>query len=319
MRVEKVGDWGRPLEVTRLGTGKPDVLAAGDSFNEIFEVHGISPGDSMLRVRAKPRTDAESSDALFDFVRMRVSAIDDLYLSHNCTSEPVATYLKGSRAVPVNYWRYNAANELLVGTGPLPLEFTGGKLRKITNGHDVRVDLSEGKQRHTLTSSLSKRALHFDTVGMTDVDGLELSAFDKGAILLIGYESVIAFEPTVRGQRLCGDQPPVTARSLTPRICSVEDWEGFTEIKGLAYGLCKIEAHVPGGARSARATATIPVGTLPGDGTPDPRGDTLSADSPDATDASNAPRWLVALLALLTPLSLAPLLWTVGRVRRRED
>ena len=37
MRVEKVGDWGRPLEVTDVGTSKPEVLTAGDSFNELFD------------------------------------------------------------------------------------------------------------------------------------------------------------------------------------------------------------------------------------------------------------------------------------------
>jgi hypothetical protein len=189
-------------------------------------------------------------------------------------------------------------------------------VRRVTNGSSVRVDLTDGKRRHTLTSPLSRRALHFDTVDLADVDRLRLSDFDQDALLLVGWTNIIEFEPTVGGRRLCGDQPAVTARSLTPDVCSVQDWDGFTEIEGLSYGLCKIEARVPGGAASARATATVRVGTRPGDGTPDPgRLDALPSGAPDA---SRAPRWLVALLALLTPLSLAPLLWTVGR-RRRED
>ena len=339
-----------------LAQAQPPLVVEGVAAHTV-QLKATQAGKALVKVKGR----TQDGRVLQDQITLRAAPIAAIALAHGCTDQNHAVYQAGLSDVAVPMTRYAANRELLVGYGvfPVTLEPEGSATvdTRSEDGHALHLSLAKRAARFELVSALGPERLSFELVEQAAIDGLRLDELDQGARTSVGQTMWLQLQPTYKGQPLCQHQTPIEAKSLTPERCDVttildqhqrqdgshaQNTEGVVKVRGKSFGICRVEAWLPGAAASARFVGQFEVGQFPSDlrqdvrdvyDPADPDAATLAMDpeDPPAEDplALGVPRlsahqpgprplWLAPLLALCAPLLLGPGLWGLMRRRRRR-
>lgn len=326
-----------------------DTIAVGEHVRNLIELKAQKPGSTRLHVIGQ----TQDGHKVEDFVTLRAAEVKSIALNHLCTDSAHAVYQAGLRDVEIPMTKFAHNDEYLIGYGLYPIKIepaAGAKLdTRSDDAHTLHLDLSPKPGRFEIKSTLNAARLSFELITPAQIDGIQIDEFDARARTVINHTAWLGFAPTYKGKPLCASQTPIEATSLTPKICEVttildrhqrddgttiQNTEGLIKIKGKAFGVCRYEVNFPG-TKAPAYKGSLEVGQFPSDlkeqAKPEDAQviaqDLIESEDPlarnthtlHAAPARNqtTPWWLAPLLALLSPLLLAPL-WFMRLKRARK-
>lgn len=237
-----------PVELTDVRSTDDSVLIVDSVAGNRIVLMGAGEGSSLIEVEAQ----LPGGDTVTDSVNMLASEPDRLVLRHTCAAEGMdeVKYLAASTDVWLAYDLELQDGQAVIGYGLHPVQFDPADLitlnRSSTDQAHLHLDLPAEPAEVTVSSTIDDEQATISVVDPGAIDGAEMNPLSQELTIATNSAPLLHFWPTVQGARVCQAQTPLSAESLTPEVCTVNEVDEDVIDLLNQFNSIQLEAHTAG-------------------------------------------------------------------------